>query len=495
MAHYLEIHDVSFADDCKIYVRADVEKKVFYCRIQTTVGHRKYLIRSLKTTDIVVAEARAKEIYMQLRISEKRGLPLSAPLFKDVIKPFVDDMSCGADRKRTVSAFLRKMADAVGSIKCEDINEQLFYEFMKGYAAERGGLAKNTLTMYRGGLVQLLKYAKRENYIAEVPDISFKWAKYGVHCTGDRVYAKGLSKAWHGRWNALFATHWVNAKYRSTAHRYAVLRLNAMFRFCYHTYVRPTTEATGIKFKDVVKKEDREGFKYYFITVRDAKTSRTGVKKPRRTVFPVEFVHHFDKWVEVAKEYGFYDPDNYVFPDYLTQRQKDNGERPRRMKMQALDRLFAKILIDLSPRKSKRYPNGYDMTQENGLRVSFMSATRHSALTRALIDQKVPAAVLARHAGTSLQMLDRFYLAELDEASSIEHASAYKHVPKSKRLTNTKVRFTEETEDKNKEEKPANGNVEEKIFDDDQNKPLTPAVAQTTLDTTNDINDPWFGYY
>lgn len=441
MAHYINPQPVPFADDCILYTRSDTDGAVYYCRIKTNVGTQKYIVRSLKTNDLSIATNKAKTLYMQLRISEERGIPFNAPRFREAIQPFIYSLSCSPKRKRYLFNYLTTFSDYAGPIRIEDITADLYFSTMRHWSDKNDGLSHNTIRGQRSTMTQFLRWAKSANLITSVPPLNISPSAKGIIITGERLYSKGVSDAWLGVWNAQFHRRWLKKKHRSIRTKYAVERLDAMMKFCRHTYTRPTTEVTSIQFKHLVPKRDRSGFKYYWVTIPQSKTSRPGLPKARHTVLPSEFARHFDAWVEKAKGYGIYDPDNYVFPNYLSYSDREAGLRPGRTKMKKVSALFRKIMIDISSVKTRKYPNGYNLLEQDGLAVSFMGATRHTSLTHALIERRIPVAELARLAGTSISMLERIYLSAINEASSIKHASAYRHVDEDHFFSSQKIKF------------------------------------------------------
>ena len=489
MKHYQNLHQSPFSPDVWLYTRTDVSQPVWYCRIKLD-GHKGHLVRSTRTTDLTEASSIARQLWL----GEIRALAVgttSTMSFSRLCDEFLEQFRASSSRTIAVSRSLSLMRREFGKTQIHNITADTFYKFLQRPNRPKARLSLATLLSYRQNLVQVLTYARRKNYIEEVPHISTSFHKHTPEIIKtERATAKGLSKHWTGRWRSFLAhiTEPTRLSQRHHRSRFPVMRLKYIYYFCWWSLVRPTRELTGIKWRDLTP-ADYHGQLFYVVYVRDAKDSKGTGTKTRTAVLPIEGSKWLVEWRDYCIELGLYHEDNWVFPGQWTAAAKACGDKPPRLEMSTVGPLFSRLLSEMADWRTAKYPDGMRLPYSTGMnathdernrRITFYSAARSSALTHQIRSGR-PLAEISELAGTSIQMLENNYRAEINHASASRWANTQESRPYWKRYKPETVPYAErDSWTRNK--------AEEAIL---PHEPIEPTIQENATNTDPDPEEDW----
>jgi len=386
-------------------------------------------VRSLKTDNLATAEHRALKLWtehLQGKHAESSG-----PNFTQLSILFTDQYVCSPNSLPRVLHIIKMLTDSFGSTPAHAITQQNFYSFLQ---TRPGPLSLAYIKRLRTMLLQILRFGIATKKLNTLPIIPVEPPANLQIQVVERAKSKGCSKEWFSRFNGLFYHHFTKpealAKQRPVK-QFATLRLEAIYRFCFHSFTRLTTEVTSLRWKDISPKINADGLPYYFITIPDSKNSKRRIVS-RTTVLPYEAVQHLHDWRDYAQSIGIYQPDFFVFPNIYTSTQRRAGLPPTRVQMGTVARQFWNILNQMNGMKTKTYPDAMMMSHNDDGRITLSTGCRSTAITHALLDG-VSIEKIAYLAGSSVGVLWNNYRAAINEASSVRFSSAQSHRPKHQR--------------------------------------------------------------
>ena len=176
--HYRDYRDIRGDGRIILYRRADIQSANWSARLKipNTVG---YVVKSTKTSDDFEARRFAEELYYQLEGRARRGESVKSPTFKRVFEEWKASVS--VDRKvgspKYTEANIRTMEiwalPHLGQLPIDTINESVLAQHIQWRVDQAKKLpAISTLRNERTVLNQIFRFAKREGYISDAPEIT-----------------------------------------------------------------------------------------------------------------------------------------------------------------------------------------------------------------------------------------------------------------------------------------------------------------------------------
>ena len=175
--HYRNYRDVRGDGRIILYRRADIQSLNWSARLKipNTVG---YVVKSTKTSDDFEARRFAEELYYQLEGRVRRGESVKSPTFKRVFEEWKASVS--VERKvgsaKYTEANIRMMEiwalPNLGNQPIDAINESVLARHIQWRVDQaKKPPAISTLRNERTVLNQIFRFAKREGYISDLPEI------------------------------------------------------------------------------------------------------------------------------------------------------------------------------------------------------------------------------------------------------------------------------------------------------------------------------------
>lgn len=377
----------------------------WYARARVKVGARSVHIKSTGTTDEELAKRRAQDLLAELLVLERTGVPMANGQLSD--RPFrfdviADDwldslINCAGDDDRKVRRYrdhrkvllanngliaFFKRADVRG-ITTKSIND--FLEFAETHSRS-GSLKPTTKRNLLSTLRAILGFARDLGLLQQLPRCPTIRMKDNPRPSFTAVEYRRL-----GAGCSLARDFYLAHNDPERASQFEELRL--FIRFMVNSFLRPS-EWAELRHRDI---EIVEGDHAYLrITVRTGKTRQRRAVTMRGAVAAYRLI--------VTR--GGNHPEQYVFlPHY-------------RNRATALERMRDRFneLLDLT-----------GLTHDSFGRKRTLYSLRHTALTlRILKGENVDHMALAKNAGTSIEMLERFYCNDLEPEAKIENLQSFR---------------------------------------------------------------------
>lgn len=403
-------------DRVMIFTLKESKKKYYYVRIRKKYSDG-YFQKSLKTEEQVLAEELAKKLYMEMWNTEAKGLDFVDARFSDLFREFLEHSALSHHRfTRAKGLYKRYFSEFFGNMPISQIDTKMFNEYLrwrceywalkeaKGEVGEEqlGGTpvyhykrvpSETTLKAERQIFKQFLYYCAENRYISVVPHLKTSLSKVrGVKYNAERQKAKALTKQQEERIERLLRKYCLTdgQKDKNWIRQFGRARLYYFIYICKHTLIRPSTEATGLKWGDIRiensrKFKDEKGNPYK-LAIINVQYSKTG--KPRTVVMPYGQVHLLTKWRKLSQQWGFGLPEDYVFPNH----------EGRRVEGHIIGRLFRDKMLLWGEHRT-----------EKGQVVTLYSLARHTAITRRIERSAWDVGQVATAAGTSIKQISSFY--------------------------------------------------------------------------------------
>jgi hypothetical protein len=436
--HTLEIDP----ERVKIFtLKSSSKKKSWYVRILRGEGQR-YFQKSLKTDDLGVAKERATKLYLEIWSANERGVEFVDKKFCPLFIEFMKDAGLSHWREiRVRSTFNRYFSEFFKGMRVSRIDGKLYREFVQWRCyywrrkREDGTLALEqaqdprlrnlvdapsivTLKSERQMMKQFLYWCADKRFIEAVPPLKVDYGRFSNNAfRADRDRAKALPKRHEFAIEKALYQYCIkdSVNEKNRVRRFGRLRLYYFIYICQHSLIRPSTEATGLKWSDV-QFEKSEKYKDQDLTLAIILVSESKTGEPRSCVMPYNHVRLLMQWRDALKELGLYDYDGYVFP-------KAKGAFERTDAKQ-IGRLLKRKLIDF---------NLHRLTEELGAdsrddrrHITLYSIVRHTGITRRIEDSKWDVGTVAKMAGTSIQQISSFYFEAFVRQDPDRYAFTYR---------------------------------------------------------------------
>ena len=185
----------------------------------------------------------------------------------------------------------------------------------------------------------------------------------------------------------------------SSQKRFARKRLFYLIRISQATLLRPTAEIGSCRWKDLrfVESKLADNLLIPILTTYQAKRSNERMKddRTRHAVGTYGSIKHFLTWRQICFDYGFGRDEDFIFPRWTTDEQKEAGITLQ-MPMGELGRTFS---LQLKRWGLDQVPTGEKIT---------LYSSRHDAITRR-IQSGQTILDIATNAGTSIQTISQTY--------------------------------------------------------------------------------------
>ena len=385
----------------------------------------RYFQKSLRTPHRHLAMEKAKAVYLSIINTETKGLEFKNKRLNSSFNEFLKDgLTAGPPRKKRFrNVYLRYWSEFFGDIELSLITTAKFNDYLrwrsnywknkvasgewdkekseknKGFKTYNIAVVPSTTTLKAETqmMKQFLYWCEEQEYISVVPKFKTKITGIsGVVSSPDRRKSKALTTQMETAierrlrdWcltDEATETNWLK--------KFGKRRLYYFTYFARHTLIRPNTELTHIKWKDIeiMESKKHKGKQLALIRVTNAKGG-----KERMAVMPYGQVNLIYRWREHTLKFNeeigeekFGGLNDYVFPSY-----RGGSELVE-------THLIARLLRD----RLKDW--GLAQTEE-GLSVTLYSIARHTGITRRIERSNWDVGRVATSAGTSIQQISRFY--------------------------------------------------------------------------------------
>ncbi len=370
------------------------------CRIRDG-KHKKNIVRSTKETSRIEARRAAQELYESIFST---GALDSVPkgyrfdYFADLLlKQTLAEIEQGRraqsqykDVKYVLENKDRGLLKEFGHRDVRELATKDFTAFIRRVMEQRKDLSASTHNQLRTVFRKVMKVALLEGAIQFVPDAPKLNNSRPTSRTFFRFHP--LVSKENDEYQLILKTAELMKKEGAKVRGISVTEeLRDIILFTVHSFVRPTiSELYAIKHSDVTIAKDPRRL---LVTIRKGKTGNRIIDTMEAAVSVYERIKKRNK--------SYQDPDDYIFlPQYR------NRETAKRVVMRQFNQLLdtAKLKIDIYTQQSHS-----------------MYSLRHTCLCMRLVlsEGKVNLFALARNSGTSVEMLQNFYLRNLPNTSEL----------------------------------------------------------------------------
>ena len=404
-----------------LFTIADQEPMAnWYVRIRREVkGKGRYFQQSLKTTSLPVAMEKAKKLYLDLLETERKGDSFETRRFNATFNAFLRDLAVSPQRRtRFTGVFRRYFSVFFKDVELSQITTAQFNNYLRwrsNYwntpeAEERrlqdieAGIptyhtskrpTERTLNSEKQMLRQFLFWCEEKRYIQVVPSMKVRPSLLqGVNTSKERRKSKALDEELEGKIERSLRRYCLGDLEGHFIRDFSKMRLYYFTYWARHTLIRPSTELTHLRWRDIeiINSKQHEGKKLALIRVLNAKGG-----KERMAVMPYGQVPLIIRWRELTEGFNRLHPDvefglphHYVFPSYK------GGDVL--CETHLIGRLFRRHLASV----------GLDKDQE-GRTITLYSVARHTAITRRIERSNWDVGRVAASAGTSIQQISTSY--------------------------------------------------------------------------------------
>ena len=434
MARYYEelTPSLKFPDRVSIYRVTGSINRTWTMRVRKAKGG--YITRSLKTSNKAEAILKADDFFMHFSVNEQKGVFFTDARFMDQFSRWLNSGELSEQRhKRIKSVYSRYFAAFYKNIPIDQITDQLHASYLRWRVAywteyEKGNLDSlyldptytpkyegaiyhrsktPSITTLKGEtqiLKQFLYWTKSKRLLGIVPRLKMQraYSEVAKHQAKDsRRRAKSLPRkgpvsnlAITRKLRALMEepeTNWIR--------KFGRARLYYFIKICQWSLIRPTMEATMLRWGDIQYIKSKEhGLTLALIRVTHPKTGKPWTPDDGRwAVMPYGAVRYLVEWHQLSRSYGeqFGKPTDYVFPNW-------KGEH---CEAHIMGRLFRdKLLLWNKHRLS------------DGRVITLYSMARHTAIRDRIVNSKWTIQQVAQAAGTSIFQISNFYAEDFIEA-------------------------------------------------------------------------------
>lgn len=375
MAFLIDVQELK--PGLKIFRRADVKHRKWYCRVRVPNEDR-YKTISLKTTDIEAARERAFDQDADVRFRIKHEVPIFNRPFSQIAKEFADLQKArhGAGeitfhRWRVIDSHIRTQLNRyVGTTQINLIGQDKWVGYPmwrqeNGKGRSGGRVSPGTIRDEMATLRAVMAYAASKRYIT---DSQIFKGKLPLSKVRREEFTPEEYRKLH-----TFARKWVkeartayNTFYRSLVYNFVLIMSN--------TGMRPS-EAKNLQWRDVEQRTAKDGRKFVVLNVR-------GKGKHRRLVAASSVGEYLDRVRAISKATKPNDP---VFSTW-------EGRPSKTLYHDTIESLLIDSELLLSSSGSRRSTYCF----------------RHTYATYRLTEG-VDVYFLAKQMGTSVQMIESHY--------------------------------------------------------------------------------------
>ncbi len=398
-------------------------KQSYYVRIRKEGKGRGYFQASLDCLDRDTALVRARDHWREMIRAETRGIVYRRTRFDELFERFLSDYPWRSDsrKRRSRLVYDRYFSSFFGNTDIQSIDQKRYKEYMEyrcAYWKRKKELnepipynvafvpSKRTLLSERQILNQFLRWCQAKGYLDSIPYFDWDFEKMGLSVNTKKTRGKAIE---YNQYQAIISklreyakdgdknAPKINGKIGTgfnDIHRFSRWRL---YYFCVITgnlLLRQGTEATGLKWRDITHRVDKEGRRFAEVRVRHGKMG--GRSEPVISPFGRAYKQILDwqaKTLEFKLDSGklrFGQPEDYVFPNW------DGSEIPTHY----MGRQFSRRLKEWN---LNRHADGTNIT---------LYSLRNTAISRRIIKSQWDVSQVAQAAGTSILQISSAYAYE-----------------------------------------------------------------------------------
>jgi hypothetical protein len=372
----------------------------WWCRIRDT-RHKKNIVRSTKETSRIKAREVAEELYVSL-FSEGAIAPTPKNFtfthFADLLLIETEQEIKKGSRSKSLLKDLRYILNnderglikAFGSRDVRELTTADYTTYIRKVISNRDDLSASTHNQIRTCFRKVLKVALLDGVITAIPEIP----KMNRSQPGTRTFFRFYPLVPKDRddYQRLLEKSTETIQHQTMVRGIPVTdELRDIIIFTVHSFIRPTySELYALKHSDITI---RDNPKRLLLTVRKGKTGHRIIDTMPAAVTV------YQRILKRHKEYSQKD-------DYLFLPQYKNRETAKRIIMRQFN-----YVLEIAGLKQDQY---------TGLPHSMYSLRHTCCCMRIVLSEgQVNLYALAKNAGTSVDMLERFYLRNLPNSSEL----------------------------------------------------------------------------
>ncbi len=179
LSHYRDYLDLRGDGRIVLYKRADHQNPKWTVRLKIpeTEG---FVVKSSKTTNDYEARRFAEDLYYKLEGKARRGEPIKTPSFRQVFAAWASaqNIDLHIRSKKYVNGNVRRveiwLLQFFGETAIDLVTENRLGDYAEWRQSQMKRPAVHTLKNERTALNQMLRFAKRKNYIRKLPEFHIK---------------------------------------------------------------------------------------------------------------------------------------------------------------------------------------------------------------------------------------------------------------------------------------------------------------------------------
>lgn len=382
----------------------------WWCRVRDP-KNKKNIVRSTKETSRIKAREAAEELATSLFSNGTTAPVLKEYSFEHFADLLIQETQLDVDKGIRAASLIkdlkyilnnkdRGLLKAFRSKDVREITTADFTSFIRKIIAKRSDLSASTHNQLRTCFRKVMKVALLEGAISSIPDVP----KLNKSVPNTRTFFRFhplVPKERDDYQKILKTADKLVEQNISVRGIRITAELRDIIIFTVHSFVRPTySELYALKHSDVTIRSDP---KRLLLTIRKGKTGHRIIDTMPAAVSVYQRILERQK---VRLKEKSKDKDNKLKDEYLFLPEYENRETAKRIIMRQFN-----YLLDDANLKTDNYTS----------HTHSMYSLRHTCCCMRIVlsEGKVNLYALAKNAGTSVEMLERFYLRNLPNTSEL----------------------------------------------------------------------------
>jgi hypothetical protein len=369
--------------------------------------YKKYVVKSTKETSRIRAREAAEELYNSLSVSGRLSATPEQYTFKHFAKLVLEQAQHDVTHGRRRSTHIKDTRGVLnqnewglvpyfGDMDIREIQTKDFVAYVRTIERRRSDLSHSTFAQMKVVFRRVLKIARDDGLIQFLPETPTFTHKKQIPRTFFRFHP--LVSRDEDEWKRLIkAAADIVEEPPTVLGKPITIELRDMVLFLLHSFMRPTySELYSLKHSDITfrapDKKNKNAEEWLLLTIRAGKTGR----RLTDTMPAAAAIYR-----RILSQRKNWKPEDYVFfPEH------QNRHYATKVGMYQ----FRKLL-EIA---------GLQTDAETGRRHSLYSVRHTSLAMRVLLSEgRTNLLVLAQNAGTSIEMLSKFYLNNLPRTSDV----------------------------------------------------------------------------
>lgn len=384
-----------------------VNRSIFYRARIWDPKYKKYVVKSTKETSRIRARTAAEELFQSLSAAGKLSATPEQYTFKHFARLLMEQADADVKQGRRQNTHIKDTRSVLnrtstgllpffGEMDVREIQTKDFVTHIREIERKRSDLSFSTLAQMKVVFRRVMKVARDNGIIQFLPEMPTIARKKQVPRTFFRFHPLVPRK--EDEWKIITrAAMEITKEPNMVLGKPITIELRDMVMFLLHSFLRPTySELYSIRHSDISfrepDKKDKDAEEWLVLTIRAGKTGR------RITDTMPAAAAIYRRILERRKGWK---PDDYVFfPEH------QNRHYATKIGMYQ----FRKLLSFA----------GLQNDRETGRRHSLYSVRHTSLAMRLLLSEgRTNLLILAQNAGTSIEMLQKFYLNNLPRTQQV----------------------------------------------------------------------------